>query len=71
MLCGREHCPDAEATSLTATIRGVFLHGITQSLDHFKVKELVNSLTLRYEFKVDEPFDVKEADQQVFTFDLT
>jgi hypothetical protein len=24
MLCGREHCPDAEATHLTATIWGVF-----------------------------------------------
>jgi len=36
-----------------------------QSLEHFKVKLLVNSLTL-YEFKVDEPFDVKEADQHGF-----
>ena len=24
MLCGRENCRDAEATHLTATIRGVF-----------------------------------------------
>ena len=40
-------------------------HSIMQSLEHFKVKQLVNSLTLRYEFKVDEPFDVKEADQHL------
>jgi len=37
-----------------------------QSLEHFKVKLLVKSLTLWYEFKVDEPFDVKEADEHVF-----
>jgi len=72
MLCGRQHCTDAEATHLTATIWGVFFaQHHTQLLEHFKVKLLVNSLTLWYEFKVDEPFDVKEADQQVFTFDLT
>jgi len=37
-----------------------------QLLEHFKVKLLVNSLTLWYEFKVDKPFDVKEADQHGF-----
>jgi len=37
-----------------------------QSFEHFKVKLLVNSLTLWYELKVDEPFDVKEADQHCF-----
>ena len=56
MLCGRGHCPDAEATHLTAT----------QSLEHFKVKLLIKSLTLWYEFKMDEPFDIKEADQHGF-----
>jgi len=47
-------------------------HSITQSLEHFKVKLLVNSLTLCYEFKVDKPFDVKESDQHGFHiwFDL-
>ena len=47
-------------------------HSITQSPEHFKVKLLVSSLTLWYEFKVDEPFDVKEADQHGFHiwFDL-
>jgi len=39
-------------------------HSITQSLEQFKVELLVNSLW--YEFKVDEPFDVKEADQRGF-----
>jgi len=41
-------------------------HSFTQSLEHFKVKQLVNSLILLYEFKMEEPFDVKEADQHVF-----
>ena len=47
-------------------------YSITQLLEHFKVKLLVNSLTLWYEFKVDEPFYVKEADQHGFHiwFDL-
>ena len=66
MVCGWKHCPDAEATHLTATIQGVSSHSIMQSLKYFKVKLLVNSLTLWYKFKVDEPFDVKEADQHVF-----
>jgi len=72
MLCGREHCCDAETTHLTTTIQGFSLHSITQSLEHFKVKLLVNILTLWYEFKVDKPFDVKEADQHGFHiwFDL-
>jgi len=66
MLCGREHCCDAEATHLTATIQCFLRTSITQLLEHFKVKLLVNSLTLWYEFKVDEPLDVKEADQHGF-----
>jgi len=35
MLCGQEHCRDAEATHLTATIWGVFFaqhHAITWAL---------------------------------------
>jgi hypothetical protein len=36
-----------------------------QSLEHFKVKQLVSSLTL-YKFKLDEPFDVKEEEQHGF-----
>jgi len=35
MLCGQEHCPDAEATRLTATIHGVFFaqhHAIAGAL---------------------------------------
>jgi len=63
MLCGREQCRDAEATHLTTTIGAFSSHSIMQSLEHFKVKLLVNSLTLCYEFKVGEPFDVKEAVQ--------
>jgi len=35
--------------------------------EHFKVKLLVNSLTVWDEFKGDEPFDVKEADQHGFS----
>ena len=66
MMCGREHGPDAEATRLTATIQAFSSHSIMQSLEHFKVIQMVISLTLWYEFKVDEPFDVKEADQHGF-----
>jgi hypothetical protein len=71
MFCRREHCPDEEGSHLTATIRSVFSHSITHSLEHFKVNLPVNSLNLWYEFKVDEPFDVKGG-QHVFhiSFDL-
>jgi hypothetical protein len=68
MLCGWDHCRDAEATHLAATVAAFSSHSITQLLEHFQVlvKLLVNSLTLWYKFKVDEPFDVKEADPHGF-----
>jgi hypothetical protein len=46
--------------------RRFFKKIIMQSHEHFKVTLLVNSLTLWYEFEVDEPFDVKEVDEHGF-----
>ena len=66
MLCGRNTVLMQKPLTWPPHFGAFSSHSIIQSLEHFKVKQLVNSLTLWYEFKMDEPFDVQEADQHVF-----